>query len=406
MPRTLILAGSLALLLSPSSLFAQTIDSFVGIRLRLDNAGARGAAMGGTSEALTDVFAAATNPAALAKQKHRSAAIEVRHTSSSTDFISGGVLFDRHETADVTSTRNAIGAAMVVLPARRVTFALHYDEPLFARMNPGALSQQALLPFGLDISDGLVPPWQCTDDCSLVYLRAPIAPTLDMSTSIRRAGAAAGWSHGNVSLGAALQYTQVERSIALPYPESPFVTPVGTADGGKLAWSTGVQWQIVPALRAGASYRSGATYEEQYSVNFAVPSSYGAGLAADLGPNVTISADAVRVHYSESLGFSPEFPATVDYRFPDVTELHAGAEWRSSTRVPVALRAGWWRDPAHRLRAFGEPVQAGVFNLGLLDADENHVTAGIGIGDRVRFDAAIDRSENTTRGSLSLATNF
>ena len=113
--------------------------------------------------------------------------------------------------------------------------------------------------------------------------------------------------------------------------------------------------------------------------------------------HITIAADAVRVRYSEM-----ENAWVTRYEIPDVTELHAGAELRIPSRVPVAIRAGWWRDPAHRLRA------TALENFALLDEDENHLTAGIGIGlgESLRLDAAIGRSEHTTRASVGVGAKF
>ena len=75
-------AVSLLLLLA-LPLSAQHLEGFSGLRFRLDTPGARAAGMGSTSEATDDVFAGIANPAALAKQKQRVAAIELRRSAFS-----------------------------------------------------------------------------------------------------------------------------------------------------------------------------------------------------------------------------------------------------------------------------------------------------------------------------------
>lgn len=238
----------------------------------------------------------------------------------------------------------------------------------------------------------------------------PIALPAHSRVQLRRVGTAVATSFGKVSLGVAAQYNEFEQ-------ETTSLIAGNFGEGREITWSGGLQWQIAPAVRAGASYRGGAQYDStQYSsVNgawqrsFNTPASYGAGLAIDLAPNLTVAFDAQRVNYSDMWGSRAEGDLetprqSVRLAIPNVTELRAGAEYRIATRVPVAVRAGWWRDPAHRVRAVAtipsaeqgfDALPLEYFNLSLLDEDENHLTAGIGVGDRIRVDAAIDRSEHT-----------
>jgi len=55
--------------------------------------------------------------------------------------------------------------------------------------------------------------------------------------------------------------------------------------------------------------------------------------------------------------------------YPDVTEFHAGVEYRIGS---VALRGGWWRDPAHGL----EPdAQWSTYNIPLARIENRGVGA-------------------------------
>lgn len=418
----LLLGGALLL---THSLSAQQLESSAGVRFQFEAPGARSAAMGGASEALTDTFS--TNPAALAHIRQRRIAIDARRTSNSTEFITGGTV-GAFETISLDAKSSGIQAATVLLPTRAATFALFVDEPLHT-MSPtaGLRSRDQRIEVGL-VGEKLVPISECrqvVNDCNAIgFLDTPVAFRAASRVTLRRIGTAVGFNIGTLSLGGAVHYAELDQKSDA-YGDSV------RGNDRRVTWSGGAQWQISPVIRAGASYRSGATFDsthlrtfpdsdrsETKAATFRTPTSYGAGIAFDLAPNLTVAVDAQRVRYSEMiephLALGTSF-GIIPLVMPDVTELHAGAEYRIGTRIPVAVRAGWWRDPSHRLRAIdttytGSPgdffFPAAFINLGLLDEDEDHVTAGIGVGDRLRLDAAIDKSEHTTRGSLTLATTF
>lgn len=413
-------AAALALFFA-SPLAAQELDSFAGMRFRFDAPGARSTAMGGASEALTDVFTAATNPASLARQRNRALAVEVRENSSSVDYLTGGTV-GSFTTASMENSARGVRSAIVVLPAASATWAVYYDEPLniVADATRVPLSTGHII-IGLRGNE-LVPDSECQPgpnapaDCAIGFFNTPAIYPIRSEVRLRRYGAAGAWSRGRFAFGGGVQYAQLHQ-------ESGPNTILGQrTSGGRFTFNAGTQIDVTSRLHLGGSYRSGAEYDTDRWIapgnsginaeTYRTPSSYAAGLAFDVTPRLTVTADAVRVNYSDmTREISAEFQSApmgwTSHSMPDVTELRAGAEYRLATRVPVALRAGWWSDPAHRLRATGHGVHyAALSNLLLLDADENHVTAGIGVGDRVRVDAAIDRSERTTRASVALATTF
>lgn len=415
-----VAVAALALFASP--LLAQDNDSYGGLRFRFDAPGARAAAMGGASEALTDSFTAATNPASLARQRNRGLAVELRENRNSIDYLTGGTV-GSFTIAAMESGSRGLRSAIVVVPAANASWAVYFDEPLNT-----ALDTTTVAPLPGFISVGLrgnevVPDTECQPgpnapaDCFLAFFNAPALHPMRSAVRLRRYGAAGAWSRGRVALGGGVQYTQLHQAVVLGDVH------VQRTRDQRITWNAGTQVEMTPRLRAGASYRSGAAYDTERHVfpgnsggrpayTYRTPSSYAAGLAFDVTPRLTVAADAVRVRYSDmtretAIEYQTAPAGWTTYAMPDVTELRAGAEYRLATRVPVALRAGWWSDPAHRLRVTGRGVSfAALSNLLLLDADENHVTAGIGVGDRVRVDAAIDRSERTTRASVALATTF
>lgn len=425
MPRSSAVAVAVAVLLLSFSVSAQDIESFAGVRIRIDAPGARSTAMGGASEALSDPFGAATNPASLAQQRKRVVAVEGREVTNEIDFHTSGTV-GSFTSATYEHGSRGVRAATLVIPTAPATWVLFYDEPydVFVDTRSTIDANRVANMLGVAIRNGnAVPLNECIDGPSLagceglVYFSAPTLTRAYGTLRLRRYGAAAARSFGRLSVGASAQYAELNERFG------------GAQTGGReLTWNAGLQYALAPRVRFGASYRAGATYDGERTLpgtlgeplpvvpsQFRTPTSYAAGLAADVTPNLTIAADAVRIKYSDLVerpvnAFTdrpPAFGGPIYYGFPDVTELHAGAEYRLSTRIPVALRAGWWREPAHRMQALGNESLAKALNaVMLLDEDENHVTAGIGIGDRVRLDAAFDRSENTSRASLTLATAF
>jgi hypothetical protein len=103
-------------------------------------------------------------------------------------------------------------------------------------------------------------------------------------------------------------------------------------------------------------------------------------------------------------------PISNFFQVDDVTELHAGAEYFFATKVPIAIRGGFWRDPAHALEWRGplngtEQVAAAIlFPEG---EAQNHWSVGAGLAwQKFAIDAAYDSSKHYKVGSLSFVTRF
>src|SRR5205823_11478655 len=90
---------------------------------------------------------------------------------------------------------------------------------------------------------------------------------------------------------------------------------------------------------------------------FKVPDSYGAGVAYRFFDRFTIALDVVRIRYSQLLdNFQVVFPGSEanQYKLDDATEVHGGAEYVFFIRrIPVAVRAGFFTDPDHKIRFTG-----------------------------------------------------
>jgi hypothetical protein len=93
---------------------------------------------------------------------------------------------------------------------------------------------------------------------------------------------------------------------------------------------------------------------------------------------------------------------TLPYR--DVTELHAGAEYTLPGRTPIAIRAGWWRDPAHS-GAFAERPLSTIAG----ETDEDHLTIGAGLLlGPARLDVSVDHADDSgnRRAAIALTHSF
>ena len=146
-----------------------------------------------------------------------------------------------------------------------------------------------------------------------------------------------------------------------------------------------------------------------------MPDIAGIGVSIRPIPVLTINFDAVNVKYSNLVDDFVSATADVEglddpFRVDDVTELRVGAEYLFSTKIPFALRAGYWRDPAHSvvwngpLNHFNFIAEALLYPEG---EDQNHISVGGGLAwQRFQIDLAYDTSKHYKVGSISMVTRF
>ena len=394
------LAFAAVLALTTLSLHAQLLESEAGVRLHFDDPGARAVAMGGASVALSNEWA--TNPASLAGVK-QIAIIEESHREQTTRYVTETDRFS-WRTTDVGHSWDGVSGITFVTPFHGITTALTYDEPLNEERsaNTTANFTRGVV---LTTPNGKVSQ-TCTSLCSAFGVDVPNVPRYDSSLRVRRWNESLAWQHGPLALGASLRYTQVREDAEIRQL-SRFLSGIDDA-----AWSyrAGLKWDVTHALHAGASYESSATVtgSENHGAivqkTFKTPATLRAGIAVNVARNLTATADAVRVGYSQLNGgvFNVYLPFN-GMQYPNVTEFHAGVEYRLGS---VAVRGGWWRDPAHGLQPIGR-WSSGDIQLALLEnRAENHVTAGFSAGTRTRLDAAIDRGSRSTRVIVGVGASY
>lgn len=147
---------------------------------------------------------------------------------------------------------------------------------------------------------------------------------------------------------------------------------------------------------------------------FNVPHVFGVGAAIRPMTNVSIAVDVARVGYSRlTEGFIDIFHVAGSaadesdlYSIEDATEFHLGAEYVFGSRVPIAVRAGYWLDPEHGLVYNGQNlVEQNIFKA--RDDDQHHFTFGGGaVFGRFEVNAGGDVSDRANTFSLSGVVRF
>lgn len=409
-----ILAISGMLLLLCLTVHAQELESFAGLRFHFDDPGARAQGMGGAAAALQDGANALVNPAAIAGAGRGTISIEARDLASNAQFLTPTL--DSFEPVTTRSSSRGVRNIAVTIQHGATAFAFFADEPLHAAASTTSIAANHPFSRGVALvgNGRIVDPSACARvACHGEELDGPLPWMASMRN--RRYGAAAAWKRGALSAGASLRYETLTRTSALldGSRSTPYLSITTETDDHAVTYGAGVQWQPASILRLGAAYASGARFDGTRTVvdfdngprsvatSIARPATLRAGVAIEASPSVTLTADAVRVGYRTTRG---EAARSAGAFMPDVTELHAGAEVRSHG---VALRAGWWRDPAHELRS-PRSLPFPFDNILLLErADENHLTLGAGFGsERLRVDAAHDRGRRSRQTTIAVASTF
>jgi long-subunit fatty acid transport protein len=438
------------------------IESLSGLQFNFGNPGARSLGMGGAFLGLADdASAAEANPAGLTILRKPEVSVEARNFLEQQVLTTSGTFPDLQRTAFTHySNRVVVSFASVVYPIKNFTIGAYYHEPL---RNAGA---GAVLPVRNEFSGALesdVPNFflprggnapvseaecnsirqQTKDPFScLEFVVNPFITALDVRQ--RTFGLAGAWKVGKFSFGANARY-QTFHEESLTFRVTPTfafssISAQATAvenngqlelkDQNDVTFGAGIKYAATDKLSFGAVYKqgpkfvtptfiataeTGLKYEKLADTTFHIPDIYGLGVSFRPIPVLTINADAVRVKYSN---LTDDFVSTVadvqdinnPYEAPDVTEIHLGGEYFFSTKIPFALRAGVWRDPAHAIEWRG-PLDAGdrvgAAILYPKGEDQTHWSIGAGFAwPRFQIDFAYDSSKHYKVGSLSMVTRF
>jgi long-subunit fatty acid transport protein len=261
----------------------------------------------------------------------------------------------------------------------------------------------------------------------------------------RTFGVAGAWQvHPKFSLGATVRHQRFqEAAFTFRFtqqldPKQVLVQATGKANGETIdqgeesdtTFAVGFKWTPTDKISVGGVYKQGPEFDTTLlyadsssgfdlnavaDTSFHVPDIAGLGISIRPIPVLTINVDAVQVKYSNLVdNFVTVWPAVaaVDDPFTaeDVIEIHAGAEYFFATKIPFALRAGYWRDPKHSVTWNGPlnhpdyVAEAMLFPEG---KDQNHISVGAGVAwPRFQIDLAYESSDHYKVGSISMVTRF
>ncbi len=437
---------ALAVLLTATGAFAQNtdIEALAGLQFNFGNPGARSLGMGGAFVGLADdASAAEANPAGLTILRKPEASIEFRQTSIGQEFVTGGA-FPFVTREDFGARRKAISFASVVMPSSEGVLAFYYHRPLSYR-NAVDITSRYSTPIFFMGPDGPVSREACHADPNCVQHQIyPFSTSVDLSIETYGVAVAREW--GPVSAGAAVRYhrfSELARTMRrdLDAPDQPTFMIEQTNGGRTLGSSSdsdvtfvgGIRWQVARKVSLGAVYKDGAAFPAPVSAatgdsplsvvgvtRFHVPAAYGIGTSYRPIPNLTINADLMRVEYSH---LTDNFLSVIEYgtgdggierlegyRSRDGTELHAGLEYFVLSKVPFAIRSGWWRDPAHSIHYEAPLLTAHDVAAKILfpgGDDEDHYSVGVGLAwPRFQVDAGYDHSRSLKTASLSIIARY
>ena len=352
--------------------------------------------------------------------------------------------------------------ASAVYPMKRFTVAAYYHQPLrdqgagqvVPQRNPFTGDIEKQVPDFFLVNGVLVDEAQCAAvrkinplGC-LQYAVFPFVSALKIQE--RTVGLAAATKFGRLSVGltARMQHLS-EEAFSVRFETAgggPQIVGISSVvaqatsdirsrndrakDRRDITFGGGAKLEISDRLSVGAAYKKGATYPtatfaaigqtnfelvKTADTTFHVPDVYGAGVSYRPIPVLTLNLDAVRVTYSNAVDRFFSVNASVReidraYRASDVTEIHAGGEYFFSTKVPVAIRAGWWRDPAHSIEYRGPLTSPDRFAAALLypkGTARNHLSIGGGLAwPRFQIDGAYEQSATYSVASLSAIMRF
>ena len=459
------------LLLAAVPAMAQNVDleALSGLQFNFGNPGARSLGMGGAFLGLADdASAAEANPAGLTILRKPEVSLEVRNYLEEQIFTTSGTFPDINRTAFTNhSDRVVLTFGSAVLPVRNFTFGIYYHEPL---NNEGG---GAVVPVRDELTGRVTPlpnfylpqegsganitygdpvtkaeceqiriqrndPFACPE-----FIVKPFVSALAVRQ--RTYGLTGAWQvHPRFSVGATVRHQRfLETAATFRYSDSfvlqqSLIQATAKTNNGNVelveatdtTFTAGFKWAPTDWISFGGVYKLGAEFDaplfyadintnhefiDAADTKFHMPDIAGIGVSVRPIPALTVNFDAVSVKYSNLVDDFVSATADVDdlddpFKADDVVELRLGAEYLFSTRIPFALRAGYWRDPAHSVVWNGPLNHPNFIAEALLypeGEDQTHLSIGAGVAfTRFQIDAAYDTSEHYKVGSISMVTRF
>ncbi|MEA2239172.1 MAG: long-chain fatty acid transport protein [Thermoanaerobaculia bacterium] len=465
MRRFVFAAAVFTLIALPLAAQNTDIESLSGLQFNFGNPGARSLGMGGAFLGLADdASAAEANPAGLTILRKPEITIEGRNYQEQQVFTTSGTYPDLVRTGfSHYSQRVDATFASIVYPTKYLTFGAYYHEPLRNEgvgqvvpvTNPFTGQIKSDVPnFFLPVdNNGNATGGPITSAaCQALRQKNPFAcleyTVLPFLSSVKiqekTFGLAVAYKIGKFSVGATARSQRFNETAftfrVTPTGDFSSVSVQATSDIRKnndvakdesdITFAGGFKWAPTDKFSIGGVYKQGAkfaapTFAANENTNFEfvkaantkfhIPDIYGLGISVRPIPVLTINADAVRVKYSNLVDDFVSINASIRaidkaYKAADILELRLGGEYFFSTKIPFALRAGYWRDPAHSVTFQGPLNSAEAVGEAILfprTKAQNHISFGAGLAwPRFQIDAAYDRTQLYKVGSISMVTRF
>jgi long-chain fatty acid transport protein len=462
MRRALILSLGVVLIALPAVAQNVSIESLSGLQFNFGNPGARSLGMGGAFLGLADdASAAEANPAGLTILRKAEFSIEGRNYLEQQVFTTSGTFPDLERTPfNNYSQAVQLAFASAVFPIKnRATVGVYFHQTLenegagnvFPEEDPvfGTVTEvpRFFLPAG---GTNPVSADECDrlnaedfGSCSQFNLNPFVSA---LSVDMKTFGVAGGLQlHPRFSIGATVRYHRFEEgAVTFRFNPDTFalqnITGQATAeideDGNfrettetDITYAAGFKWSPTDKISIGGVYKIGAEFDAPAifspsladpfiiaaDTRFHVPDVAGIGVSFRPIPTLTLNFDAVRVEYSNLVDDPFSFSQVVRdvpnaFEADDIVELHFGGEYYFPTRIPFAIRGGYWRDPAHSVEYVGpldDPNRIAEAVLFPEGEDQDHFSIGAGLAwPRFQIDIAYDTSDRYKVGSVSVVTRF
>jgi long-subunit fatty acid transport protein len=420
------------------------IESLAGLTFNFGNPGARSLGMGGAFLGLADdASAAEANPAGLTILIRPEVSLEFRANKTIQTYTVDGLWPEAFQRQDfVSKSDNAeVSFASVIFPAGNWRLGAYYHRVINYKTDINGIFGTD--PFGQPDPysifffvgpNGPVTQDQCFDlgaDCNTFQL-FPFLTSVDIS--LKTFGASVAYQMGSFSLGVSAKRQEFEES-AFTFRTDTFFQPLAvTAQESKdtdYAYTVGFKWAPSRKFSLGGVYKTGGSFDAPYLFGtfdsdlnvdaevvavpqFNIPDQYGIGFSYSPVDALKINVDVVEITYSDLTNdffslFNPDDSGA--FVIDDVTEIRAGFEWFFlNSRIPWAIRGGWFRDPDHSLRydgplTTGNQVAARILYPG--GEDQDHYSVGIGFAfSKIQLDAAYSTSDKYKVGSISAIYKF
>ena len=411
-------------------------SGFATVELSFSNPGARSLGLGGAFVALADdATAAFANPAGLVQLAELEFSVEGRSWSYSTPYtrsgrISGaptGYGIDTNPGLSSASSEervNGLSFLSLVYPRERWSFAFYRHQ-----ISKFQFSSETQGLFGLPHFSQPGTRRERDRRIQIEYDIASyaVAGSWRINDSFSIGAGIVYFDMGIEGVEAVYSFDSLDRFFSTNsyLPERNFENiayDLGETDWG---FTAGLLWRLSENWSLGGVYRQGAdasawsivissgpldgtlppgTVKGEVVTPISFPDVFGIGVAyRSTNDRVTVGLEWDRVEYSDILS---SLTLETDVQLDDANELRAGIEYAFLDMRPmVALRAGLWVDPDHRMRSTGsDALTDALFRPG---SDETHLSLGLGMVFRLlQVDLAIDLSELVDTASISVIYGF